>query len=104
MGLKLAFFPNGQVRVTSQFDLRVSFVFKPSTKLPRYRPGVHVDDDEVAAGLAQMQLIGQGTEVPEEIVQLARYWVGPEQCIPGFLASVTLECYEASKQRRVDGQ
>lgn len=29
LGLKLAFYPNGQVRVTSVFDLSASFVFQP---------------------------------------------------------------------------
>jgi mitotic spindle assembly checkpoint protein MAD1 len=29
---------------------------------------------------------------------LMRYWIENEQCIPGFLASVTLECYENSKR------
>lgn len=29
MGVKLAFYPNGQVRVTSLYDLNASFVFGP---------------------------------------------------------------------------
>ena len=31
---------------------------------------------------------------------MMRYWVEQEQCIPGFLASVTLECYEKNKMER----
>lgn len=29
LGVKLAFYPNGQVRVTSTYDLGASFVFQP---------------------------------------------------------------------------
>ncbi|KAG9312696.1 mitotic checkpoint protein-domain-containing protein [Chiua virens] len=32
LGLKLAFYPNGQVRVTSVYDLSASFVFQPLSK------------------------------------------------------------------------
>jgi hypothetical protein len=31
LGVKLAFYPNGQVRVTSIYDLNASFVFQPGT-------------------------------------------------------------------------
>ncbi|KAG1856052.1 spindle assembly checkpoint component Mad1 [Suillus subalutaceus] len=78
LGLKLAFYPNGQVRVTSIYDLSASFVFQPSTK-----PG------ESGEG-ARMQLIAQGEGGPQDLPQLMRFWVNEEQCIPGFLASVTL--------------
>lgn len=30
LGVKLAFYPNGQVRVTSMYDLGASFVFQPT--------------------------------------------------------------------------
>ena len=30
LGVKLAFYPNGQVRVTSSFDLNAAFVFQPA--------------------------------------------------------------------------
>ena len=30
LGVKLVFYPNGQVRVTSQFDLNAAFVFQPT--------------------------------------------------------------------------
>lgn len=49
-----------------------------------------------------MQLVAQGEGGPQELPQLMRYWVEEEQCIPGFLASVTLECWE--KVKRDSGQ
>lgn len=44
-----------------------------------------------------MQLIAQSEGGPQDLPQLMRYWVEEEQCIPGFLASVTLECWEKVK-------
>lgn len=79
LGLKLAFYPNGQVRVTSIYDLSASFVFQPG------------------GDGARMQLVAQGEGGPQDLPQLMRYWVEEEQCIPGFLASLTLECYDKSK-------
>ena len=84
LGVKLAFYPNGQVRVTSQFDLNAAFVFQPAGK------------DE---GM-RMQLVAQGDGGPQDLPQLMHYWVEQEQCIPGFLASVTLECYEKQKNEQ----
>lgn len=78
MGLKLAFYPNGQVRVTSIYDLSASFVFQPKS----------------SSEGARMQLIAQGEGGPQDLPQLMRYWVEEKECIPGFLASVTLECWE----------
>ncbi|OAX36279.1 MAD-domain-containing protein [Rhizopogon vinicolor AM-OR11-026] len=86
LGLKLAFYPNGQVRVTSIYDLSASFVFQPLTK-----PGENGEG-------ARMQLIAQGEGGPQDLPQLMRFWVNEEQCIPGFLASVTLECYDKAKR------
>ncbi|KAI0739854.1 spindle assembly checkpoint component Mad1 [Daedaleopsis nitida] len=81
LGVKLAFYPNGQVRVTSQFDLNAAFVFQPNGQGEKMK----------------MQLVAQGEGGPDDLPQLMRYWVEQEQCIPGFLASVTLECYEKDK-------
>ncbi|ETW76357.1 hypothetical protein HETIRDRAFT_460753 [Heterobasidion irregulare TC 32-1] len=87
MGVKLAFYPNGQVRVTSQYDLNASFVFQPTSR---------------SEG-AKMQLIAQGEGGPQELPQLMRNWVEEEQCIPCFLASVTLECYDTWKREQALG-
>jgi mitotic spindle assembly checkpoint protein MAD1 len=88
LGLKLAFYPNGQVRVTSVYDLSASFVFQPAPK----------SSDPVNNEGARMQLVAQGEGGPQDLPQLMRYWVEDEQCIPGFLASVTLECWEKVKR------
>lgn len=48
-----------------------------------------------------MQLVAQGEGGPDDLPQLMRYWVEEEQCIPGFMASVTLECYEKMKHQAV---
>ncbi|KAF8873896.1 spindle assembly checkpoint component Mad1 [Infundibulicybe gibba] len=90
LGLKLAFYPNGQVRVTSMFDLGASFVFQPASK---------ASADDGNAGM-RMQLVAQGEGGPQDLPQMMRYWIEDEQCIPGFLASVTLECYDKAKRER----
>ncbi|KAF8145038.1 spindle assembly checkpoint component Mad1, partial [Mycena galopus ATCC 62051] len=79
LGIKLAFFPSGQVRVTSLYDLSATFVFN-------------------GGGTNTMQLVAQGEGGPEDLPNLMAYRVGTEQCIPGFLASVTLELYDRWKQ------
>ena len=93
LGVKLAFYPNGQVRVTSQFDLNAAFVFQPAKSLSS-------SQTRGTEGMT-MQLVAQGEGGPEDLPQLMRYWVEQEQCIPGFLASVTLECYEKMKNQPV---
>ncbi|KAF9264083.1 hypothetical protein L218DRAFT_972665 [Marasmius fiardii PR-910] len=83
LGIKLAFYPNGQVRITSLYDMTATFVFSPS----------------------KMQLIGVGTEDGppqdwrENLPNWQSYWIEQEQCIPGFLATVTLEVYDRFKSK-----
>jgi mitotic spindle assembly checkpoint protein MAD1 len=89
LGVKLAFYDNGQVRVTSQYDLGAAFVFQPA------KPSASGE----GAG-ARMQLVAQGEGGPQELPQLMRNWVEVEQSIPCFLASVTLECYDKWKRER----
>ena len=48
----------------------------------------------------RMQLVGQGEGGPQDLPQLMDYWVAQEMCIPGFLAAVTLECYEKAKREK----
>ena len=54
--------------------------------------------DATGGEAARMQLIAQGEGGPQDVPQLMRYWVEDEQCIPGFLASVTLESWEKGKK------
>ncbi|KAA1478539.1 hypothetical protein DENSPDRAFT_861875 [Dentipellis sp. KUC8613] len=91
MGVKLAFYPNGQVRVTSQYDLGASFVFQPER------------NPAASGGGGRMQLVVQGEGGPQELLQLMQYWVEQEQSIPCFLASLTLECYDKWKSDRERG-
>jgi len=89
LGVKIAFYDNGQVRVTSQYDLGAAFVFQPASRS--------------AGGGAKMQLVAQGEGGPQELPQLMRNWVEVEQSIPCFLASVTLECYDKWKREQEMG-
>ena len=91
LGVKLAFYDNGQVRVTSQYDLGAAFVFQPAKA---------ASSGEGAGVGARMQLVAQGEGGPQELPQLMRNWVEIEQSIPCFLASVTLECYDKWKRER----
>jgi len=74
--------------MTSIYDLSASFVFQPPNK-------ANADGND-----ARLQLVAQGEGGPQDLPQLMDYWVGEEQCIPGFLASITLECYDRSKRER----
>jgi mitotic spindle assembly checkpoint protein MAD1 len=93
LGVKVAFYDNGQVRVTSQYDLGAAFVFQPAPK----------DGAGGGGGGARMQLVAQGEGGPQELPQLMRNWVEMEQSIPCFLASVTLECYDKWKREQEMG-
>jgi mitotic spindle assembly checkpoint protein MAD1 len=70
---------------------------RPSSSNP-HPNRTSADSNGGAAEGARMQLIAQGEGGPQELPQLMRYWVEEEQCIPGFLASVTLECWEKVKR------
>jgi mitotic spindle assembly checkpoint protein MAD1 len=94
LGVKLAFYDNGQVRVTSQYDLGAAFVFQPA------RTTASSGEGAGAGAGARMQLVAQGEGGPQELPQLMRNWVEIEQSIPCFLASVTLECYDKWKRER----
>lgn len=45
-----------------------------------------------------MQLVQTGEDAPAEVLQLYRLWVGQWNCVPGFLASLTVQLYEASPE------
>lgn len=91
LGLKFTFYPNGQVRITSLFDLTASFVFQPDK------------DKKSGGGGGRMQLVAQGEAAPQDVDQWMRNWLAEEQCIPGFLATVTLECYDMWKRNGGEG-
>ena len=50
-----------------------------------------------------MQLVAQGEGGPQDLPSLMEFWIEKEECIPGFMASVTLECYDntVSGRRRL---
>ncbi|KIJ53268.1 hypothetical protein M422DRAFT_242402 [Sphaerobolus stellatus SS14] len=94
LGYKVHFFSNGQVRVTSQYDLNASFVFQPSSS-----PLGNGDDDD---GM-KMQLAATGDSNLPDLAQTINYWVNERMCIPGLMASVTLECYDRTERGRRQG-
>lgn len=100
LGLKVAFYPNGQVRITSVYDLRAAFVFQPLSKGRSGKNGSGGDGSTLPGGEggARMQLIAAGEGVPEELDGLMNMWIRDEMSIPCFLASVTLECYDRWKR------
>ena len=61
--LKVAFYDNGQVRVTSQYDLGAAFVFQPA---PRDAATKHGGTRNSRA--ARMQLLAQGEGGPQELL------------------------------------
>ena len=87
LGVKVAFYDNGQVRITSQDDLGTVFVFQPAPRDPATKDGAGGSSRN--SGAARMQLVVQGEGVPQELPHLMRNWVEIEQSIPCFLASVT---------------
>ncbi|KAJ3533177.1 hypothetical protein NMY22_g7442 [Coprinellus aureogranulatus] len=118
LGLKLAFYPNGQVRVTSMYDLTASFVFQPNSSSGTFSVSSPVPllpfplisssfANEIALltelirtgqdGM-KMQLVAQSECNLQDLPNLMHYWIENEQCTPGFMASVTLECYESWKR------
>lgn len=69
--------------MTSIYDLNAVFVFKPSMN----------------GDTTSIQLVGQGEGGPDELPQMMRHWLEEVQCMPGFMASVSLGCIE-----KTDGQ
>ena len=96
LGVKVAFYDNGQLRVTSQYDLGTVFFFQPAPRDPATKDGGGLSSRN--SGAARMQLVTQRGGGPQERPQLMRNWVEIEQSIPCFLASVTLEYYDKWKR------
>jgi mitotic spindle assembly checkpoint protein MAD1 len=99
LGVKVAFYDNAQVRVTSQNDFCAAFAFQPAPR-DAAKDG---SGNGGNSGAARIQLVAQGKGRPQELPQLMRNWVEIEQSIPCFLASVTLECYDKWKREREMG-
>jgi mitotic spindle assembly checkpoint protein MAD1 len=91
LGVNVAFYDDGQVWVTSQYDLGSAFVFRPAPRTVAVA---------VAVRERRMQLIAQGEGGLLELPQLMRNCVEFEQSTPCFLASITLECYDKWKRER----
>ncbi|KAI5116610.1 hypothetical protein M0805_004829 [Coniferiporia weirii] len=98
LGLKFAFYPNGQVRITSLYDVSASFVFQPSAR--SRGSGAGTGTGAGAEDGARMQLIAAGEGGPRELEGLMNTWIREEMCIPCFMASVTLECYDKWKSEQ----
>jgi mitotic spindle assembly checkpoint protein MAD1 len=58
LGVKVAFYDNGQVRVTSQYDLGTVFVFQPAPRDPATKGGGGGSGG--SSGAERMQLVVQG--------------------------------------------
>lgn len=91
LGYKFHFFPNGQVRVTSQYDLNTSFTFCPIS--PTQNPTKGEDEDGM-----KMRLVTTSDSSLPDLARTVDYWVNTRVCIPGLMASVTLECYERTEK------
>ena len=68
------------------------------TKLPFYSAA---SGQSAAAEGMRMQLVGQGEGGPQDLPNLMHYWIEKEQCIPGFMASITLESWEKHKSEGI---
>jgi len=84
VGYKFAFYPNGNVRVTSMYDLNASFVFQPVSQQEGEKTWILIAQSEEEGG-------------PEDLADLMRYWLAGEQNVPCFTASVSLGCYDVWK-------
>ncbi|KAJ2792948.1 coiled-coil domain-containing protein mad1, partial [Coemansia helicoidea] len=81
LGYRVDFMPNGSVRFTSTYaaDVDQSFVFTSG------------DDNQ-----GRMQLLGGGSKTYlKGLANDIRYWIQERGSIPGFLATVTLQNFEA---------
>jgi len=79
LGVKFAFYPNGQVRVTSIFDLNASFVFQPGSTA------------------TEMQLVAQGEGGPQDLprrnsVSLALLLVLPQSVMRRERRDDSVDC------------
>ena len=107
LGYKLAFYPNGQVRLTSVYDLNTAVVFQPVKEPQDKDKGkengkaevqMGGDGAMVVPGGMKMQIVGLGEGVHEEIEGLVGAWLRKDLSIPCMMSSLTIECYEKQKE------
>ncbi|KAI4525647.1 hypothetical protein K525DRAFT_219502, partial [Schizophyllum commune Loenen D] len=87
LGVKVAFFGNGSVRVTSVYDLEAQFAFEPIK-------------DGNAGEARKMRMVGKGRGGGEDVDEQMEYWIRKEGSIPCFLATMTLVSFEKWKQEQ----
>jgi len=110
LGVKLAFYHSGHIRVTSVFDLDTQLMFAPPEEDGKgKKKKALLDEKDLEGGMREMKLVsvGEGTvggkgkeakEREEDLKNMIDYWVKREQCMPGLMASVTLEAIEKMKR------
>ncbi|THU84022.1 hypothetical protein K435DRAFT_971348 [Dendrothele bispora CBS 962.96] len=109
LGVKLAFYQSGEIRVTSIFDLDTQLMFAPPSAEEKKKRKVLLDEKDLEGGTREMKLVsvGEGTaggkgkeasERAEDLSNMINYWVRTEACVPGLMASVTLEAIEKMKR------
>ncbi|KAL1660964.1 spindle assembly checkpoint component Mad1 [Schizophyllum commune] len=89
LGVKVAFFGNGSVRVTSVYDLEAQFAFEPIK-------------DGNAGEARKMRMVGKGRGGGEDVDEQMEYWIRKEGSIPCFLATMTLVSFEKWKQEQIE--
>ncbi|TRM68841.1 spindle assembly checkpoint component Mad1 [Schizophyllum amplum] len=87
LGVKVAFFGNGSVRVTSVYDLEAQFAFEPMK-------------DGGSGGGRSMRMVGRGRGGGEDVDEQMEYWIRTEGSIPCFLATMTLVSFDKWKHEQ----
>lgn len=77
----------------SKVCIRISFFTTVTTATKRRNIA---SGQEATVGM-RMQLVAQGEGGPQDLPNMMHYWIEKEQCIPGFMASITLESWEKHK-------
>ncbi|GJJ14107.1 hypothetical protein Clacol_008364 [Clathrus columnatus] len=95
LGFKLHFSSNGQVRLTSQYDVGTSFVFQPS-------PSSSTTPQQQQDGQVNMQLVGAGESSLDDLPRTVDFWIEKRGSIPALMATVTLECFDKVWRNRRD--
>ena len=91
LGYRLDFLQNGRVKCTSMFSTSTdqAFIF---------------DGEEGTMQLVSQEAMEKNQEWFQEVKNLVAFWVNERECIPGFLAGLTLELYDRSTSKTTNGQ